>query len=234
MLLAALLVPLAVLTREAVGGASVMPIVRGSGGAIRVSLTLAALSATIATAVAVWIGYARARARSRLGIFTDVTLIVLFAIPSTVVGVGLIGVWNRAGVVGAAYGTDAMLVLAGLARFLPVAALTLAAGLRYVPVSHEEAAAVGGAGWWATMWRIVLPQARPAILTAWVLVFILAFGELGASILVAPPGETTLPIRIYTLIANAPPGQVAALALLQSTVVLAPLTVLAAAVRRVR
>lgn len=59
------------------------------------------------------------------------------------------------------------------------------------------------------------------------IVFILAFGELGASILVAPPGESTLPIRIYTLIANAPPAEVAALALLQSLVVLAPLALLA-------
>jgi hypothetical protein len=36
----------------------------------------------------------------------------------------------------------------------------------------------------------------------------LAFGELGAGVLVTPPGESTLPIRIYTLIANAPPAQV--------------------------
>ena len=53
-------------------------------------------------------------------------------------------------------------------------------------------------------------------MAVWVVVFVLAFGELGASILVAPPGETTLPIRIYTLIANAPPSQVAALALVQA------------------
>ena len=53
--------------------------------------------------------------------------------------------------------------------------------------------------------------------------FVLAFGELGASILVAPPGEATLPIRIYTLIANTPPSQVAALALLQAAVIFTPL-----------
>ena len=52
----------------------------------------------------------------------------------------------------------------------------------------------------------------------WILTFILAFGELGVSLLVAPPGESTLPIRVYTLIANAPSSQVAALALLQATV----------------
>ena len=60
----------------------------------------------------------------------------------------------------------------------------------------------------------------------------LAFGELGVSILVAPPGETTLPIRIYTIIANAPSSSVAILALLQAGVVLGPLAVLAGLLAR--
>jgi ABC-type spermidine/putrescine transport system permease subunit II len=76
------------------------------------------------------------------------------------------------------------------------------------------------------MTHVVLPQIRLGLLAAWVIVFILAFGELGASVLVTPPGESTLPIRTYTLIANAPPSQVAALALLQAAVVFCPLAVL--------
>ena len=64
------------------------------------------------------------------------------------------------------------------------------------------------------------------MLVVWVIVFTLAFGELGASVLVTPPGESTLPIRIYTLIANAPPAQVAALALLQVAVIFCPLALL--------
>jgi ABC-type spermidine/putrescine transport system permease subunit II len=75
------------------------------------------------------------------------------------------------------------------------------------------------------MIHIVLPQVRLGLLTAWVITFVLAFGELGVSILVAPPGESTLPIRIYTIIANTPSSQVAALALLQTTVTLAPVVV---------
>jgi iron(III) transport system permease protein len=85
------------------------------------------------------------------------------------------------------------------------------------------------------MWHIVFPQMASALGAAWVVAFILAFGELGATILVAPPGEATLPIRIYTMIANAPSAQVAALALLQASVIFAPLAMLALAVsRRVR
>jgi ABC-type spermidine/putrescine transport system permease subunit II len=51
--------------------------------------------------------------------------------------------------------------------------------------------------------------------------------------LIAPPGEATLPSRIYTIIANSPPSHVAALALLQTSVILIPVALLAgvAAVR---
>jgi iron(III) transport system permease protein len=120
-----------------------------------------------------------------------------------------------------------MLLLAYLARFLPVAALGMAAAVRQVSTSHEEAAATVGAGWARTMMHIVVPQVSTALLAVWVVVFVLVFGEIGASILVSPPGETTLPIRIFTLIANAPPAQVAALALLQAAVILCPLMFLA-------
>jgi iron(III) transport system permease protein len=228
----ALVLPVAVLGREALSIRSFPDAVVESSRAIVNSLVLAAAGAALVVALAVWIGYARARAHPRIGRLADVSLVVLFALPSTVVGVGLIALWNRPGLLGTVYGTDVMILLAYMARLAPVAALALAASARLVPVSHEEAAAVSGAGWLRTMWHIVFPQMAPALGVAWVIVFVLAFGELGATILVAPPGEATLPIRIYTMIANAPASHVAALALLQTCVVLAPLAVLGIVVSR--
>ena len=113
-----------------------------------------------------------------------------------------------------------MFLLAYLARFVPVAALMLAATVRSVPVAHEEAAAVSGASWLRTVAQVVMPQMRLGIAAAWIVVFVLAFGELGVTILVAPPGDATLPIRIYTMIANSPPSHVALFALLQTAIVL--------------
>jgi iron(III) transport system permease protein len=224
----ALGVPLVVLVREALGAQSWSAVVDGSGDAIANSFLLATAGATAVVSLAVWLGYARARARGRIGQLADVLLLTVFAVPTTIVGVGLIGLWNRPGLLGTVYGTDVMFLLAYLARFVPVAALALAASLRYVPVSHEEAAAIAGAGWLRTMSRIVLPQVRLGVVAAWVIAFILAFGELGVSILVAPPGEATLPIRIYTIIANTPSSHVAVLALLQAAVIFIPLAVLGA------
>ena len=227
-LVTALALPIAVLAREALGSQSIVAVVEGSGEAIANSLRLATLGASAVVGIAMWLGYARARTTSRAGRLADVGLVVLFAVPGTLIGVGLIHVWNRPGPLGALYGTDGMLVLAYLARLLPIAVLALAASGRAVPVSHEEAAATSGAGWLRTMWRIVVPQMRLGLVAAWLITFVLAFGELGVSILVAPPGETTLPIRIYTIVANAPSSSVAVLALLQAGIILGPLAVLAA------
>ena len=147
----ALVVPLAVLVREALGAQSWSAVVNGSGDAIANSLVLATGGATAVVSMAIWLGYARARSRGRTGQLADILFVVVFAVPSTIVGVGLIGLWNRPGPLGALYGTDVMFMLAYVARFVPVAALALAASLRAVPVSHEEAAAVAGAGWLRTM-----------------------------------------------------------------------------------
>jgi iron(III) transport system permease protein len=222
----AVALPIVVLAREALHVRSVGASLAGSGEAIANSLILSTMGATIVAAVSVCLGYARARSRERVANLVDILFVVLFAVPSTIVGVGLIGLWNRPGAFGTIYGTDTMFILAYLARFVPVAALMLAAAVRYVPISHEEAAAAAGAGWLRTMRRIVVPQLRLGIAAAWIVAFVLSFGELGASVLIAPPGESTLPIRIYTIIANAPPAQVAALALLQALVIFTPLAVL--------
>jgi iron(III) transport system permease protein len=223
-------IPLLVLAGEALGAESLGAVFEGSGPAIVNSLLLATIGATAVVVVAACLGYARARASARVGRVADALFIVVFAVPSTIVGVGLIGLWNRPGVLGAAYGTDAMFLLGYLARFTPVAALVIAAAARYVPTSHEEAASLSGAGWLRTMTKIVLPQIRLGLVTAWVIAFVLAFGELGVSVLIAPPGEATLPIRVYTIIANTPPSHVAALALLQASVILIPVALLGGAV----
>jgi iron(III) transport system permease protein len=83
----ALMIPLAVLGREALGLQSTRDVLAGSRDAITNSLVLAATGATAVAGLAVWIGYARARARPRVGQLADVLLVVLFALPSTVVGV---------------------------------------------------------------------------------------------------------------------------------------------------
>lgn len=217
------LLPLSALAVEARGAGPIVAAVRASGSAITNSIVLSLCGALLTVGLGLLLGYGRARARTRFGRLADLVFIVLFAAPSTVIGVGLIGLWNRPGPLGEIYRSPLIIVVAYLARFVAVAALILAAAVRQVPASLEEAAEVAGAGWPRAFARIVFPQITGATAAALVVSFIFAFGELGATVLVAPPGESTLPVRVYTLIANAPSSQVASLALMQASIVLIPL-----------
>lgn len=222
-LLVTVALPLAVLARETGQPGRMVATVQASGGAIANSLLLSGAGATLIVALSALLGYGIGRAPARLRIMAELALLVVFAVPSTVVGIGLIDLWNRPGLPGVIYKSPLIIIIGYLARFVPVAALILAANVRQTPLSLEEAAAVAGASWPKSFGRIVLPQLRAGLLAAWVVVFIFAFGELGATVLVAPPGTSTLPVQIYTLIANAPSSEVAALALMQVGIVLIPL-----------
>ncbi len=231
-LLLAVALPLVTLMRESSGGWTARAPVGESGRAIANSLLISSASATLIVVIGMFLGYSMARAKLRARGVAELICLISFAVPGTVVAIGLIELWNRPGLPGDLYRSAAIIVIACVARFLPVAALILAAGIRQIPHSAEEAAEVVGAGWLRIFSRIVTPQLRRGIAAAWVIVFIFSFGELGATILVAPPGESTLPVRIYTLLANTTSNQVAALALMQAAMVLTPLIPLAIVLNR--
>jgi iron(III) transport system permease protein len=226
-LAAAVVLPLMSLAYEAGNVKRVASTLEGSREAIINSLLLAAIAATLIITLASFLGYWRGWTRTRWGGVFDLVLLVIFAVPSTVLGVGLIGLWNRPGLLGEIYTTQAIIIIAYIARFVMVAALILAASVRQIPESFEEAAEVAGASWPRTFAQIVFPNMRSGVGAAWLVCFILAVGELGTTILVAPPGESTLPVRIYTLIANSPSSEVAALALMEVGIIFLPLTMLA-------
>jgi iron(III) transport system permease protein len=223
--------PILVLTANA---QRVMANLIPSWSAIRASVVLSIIAATIVVMIAVLLGYGRARLRSRAGVVADLILIAAFAVPSTVVGVGLIGLWNRPAIPIDLYASWAVVLMAYMARFLPVAVLIIAATVRQVPPSSEEAAEISGVRWSSSFLRIVIPQIRPGIVAAWVVVFIFTFGELGATLLLTPPGKSTLPVRVYTLIANAHQGEIATLALLQVLATVIPICVFGLSIDRMK
>lgn len=181
---------------------------------IAVSILLSASGAATATGLGLLLGYWRARTAFKARYLFDVAMITLFAAPSTVVGIGLIGLWNRTGWPGHVYTSSVMIVIGYLARYVPIAALLLGAYVRQLPASREEAAVVCGAGWWRMLKKILLPSARFGLLAVWTVCFIFMFGELGTTVLIAPAGTTTLPLRVYALIANSPDRHTAELCLM--------------------
>jgi len=144
----------------------------------------------------------------------DVLLLLMFAIPSTVLGIGLIKLWNQSLFAGTIYNTFVIVIIAYLARFLILPERMFLSAFKQLPVSLEEAAKMDGAST-AQIWtKILLPLTAPTIAAAWIIGFIFCFGELGATIIVYPAGGATLPIRLYTIMANSPESVTAAMSMM--------------------
>jgi spermidine/putrescine transport system permease protein len=77
-----------------------------------------------------------------------------------------------------------------------------------------EAAQDRGAGWWTTLWKVLLPLLAPGIAAGGLLAFTLSIDDFVITFFVAGPGSTTLPIRIYSMIKHGSPPLINALSTL--------------------
>jgi iron(III) transport system permease protein len=174
------------------------------------SLMWAVVGATLLSILGFFCGYFIQNRALRLWRSLDTLTLLLFMLPGTVIGVGLIALWNRPGT-GLIYGSAAIVIVAYLAQYTALTSRITIAALANVPPSLEEAAQLAGVPWRARMAHVVLPAALPGVVAAWVIAFIFCLRDFGASMLVYPAGQDTLPVRIFTLMANGAPSLISAL-----------------------
>jgi ABC-type Fe3+ transport system permease subunit len=89
-------------------------------------------------------------------------------------------------------------------RFGFIAARIIGNGIKQVPVSLDEVARIIGISTIKRFFSISIPLLLPSIFTAFVLSFVLCLGELGTTIMIYPPGTELMPVKIFTIGANAP------------------------------
>src|SRR5690606_22571268 len=75
-----------------------------------------------------------------------------------------------------------ILPLAYFIRGVPLVASAVEGSLRQMDPALEDAARGLGAGWWRTIWRVVLPAARPGLVAGALLAAVTAIGECVASV----------------------------------------------------
>ena len=89
-----------------------------------------------------------------------------------------------------------------IAHFVLISAFTygnVSAGLARLPIDCEQVAESLGARPFYKLRRVTLPLLVPYLVAALSLSFALSMGELGATVMVYPPGWVTLPVRIFSL-----------------------------------
>lgn len=183
--------------------------------AIMNSLFLAVTGATIGVMISGLQSYYLVRVRSAFKSFVDALLALPLGIPGIVLSLFFLIFAIRTPL----YGTLAILLIAYIARFFPFATRTISAMMSAIHPELEESARANGASWGQTMRMILLPLLRPALIAAWIMLFIIFIRELGASILLYASGTETISIAMLLLSENSV-GYVAALALIQLVLLL--------------
>ena len=212
------------------------------------SLSLAALAAMLTVAAALVLGYGLRRARDRWTRAAIRLATMGYAIPGTVIAVGVViwlgrfdnalDAWMRA-----SFGVPTGLLLSGsivallfayLVRFLSVGVSAIDAGLGRIAPSIDDAARTLGAMPRHVLIRIHAPIMRGSVLTAAILVFVDVLKELPATLLVRPFNFDTLAVRVYALASDERLAQASTAALVIVIVGLVPVAVLSWMIRRAR
>lgn len=165
--------------------------------ALWISLRLAVVSATAATAIGLSAGLGLARRRRlRFPGFLAAGVYSPLALPDVLLGLSLLLLFVSAGIargfwtVAAAHATAA----------LGYVAVVVQARLASVDPALEEAAQDLGAGPVAAFVTVTLPAIAPALAAGWLLAFSLSLDDLVIASFTSGPGATTLPMRLYSQI----------------------------------
>ncbi|QDF99745.1 iron ABC transporter permease [Azoarcus sp. DD4] len=203
---AALLLQMAFAEGDAQFGARFVQLARNS-------FVLAAVTALIAVVLALLLAYAARLARSRLPQLLNRLVSLGYAVPGSVIAVGVLipvtrldrslATWWEA-----SFGVNPGLILTGgiaalvyayLGRFLTVALNTVDSSLGKITPSMDDASRSLGFGSWATLRRVHVPILRGSLLTAALLVFVDVMKELPATLVMRPFNFDTLATQAHTL-----------------------------------
>ncbi len=99
-------------------------------------------------------------------------------------------------------------------RFLPVATVAMMRAVGSLSPSWTDAARVHGVAAPRLFLRVLLPNLGSTMIVGVLLVMVLAAADITTTHLLQPPGAQSLPVAIFTVMANSPEGLVASLCLL--------------------
>lgn len=159
------------------------------------SLIIAVLGATIGVVLSLFQSYYLRRGKGKLRALIDAVLSLPLGIPGIILGLGFLILLIRTPL----YATLWIILIAYIARFFPFATRSISAMLLSIGPDLEESARASGANWLQTMRLIVLPLIKPAIVAAWLMLFVIFIRELGATILLYAQGTETISVAMVIL-----------------------------------
>ena len=132
----------------------------------------------------------------------DWILLIIFAIPSIILGISFIKFYNQA-MLDFIYSSYAIIIIAYVGKFSFISAKLIENAIKQIPNSFDEAAQIEGITAFTRLQKILIPLITPTLFVAFIISFIFSLGELGTTIMLYPPGTEIMPIKVFTIMANA-------------------------------
>jgi iron(III) transport system permease protein len=178
--------------------------------ALRHSVLLAVVGATLGVLLSVLVAYVIARLRTRAAALLELLSYLTFSFPGIVIGIGFMWFFVRTPL----YGTLATLLVGYIATYLPYGVRPLASAFVQLHPQLEEASLVSGARPMTTLRRIVMPLLAPAVVSAWTLMATMFLRELTVSVVLSRPGSEVLAVQILSFADDGLWGKLSALGII--------------------
>lgn len=163
---------------------------------IRNSLIIATSTVVIAIPIAVSAAYAFSRLRFPFKRSMFQWVLLTQFIPAVTIVLPFYVMFRKLGLLD----TYVALILVDLAIVLPYAIWTIKGFIDAIPDETEEAALIDGASRARVIWDIVVPMARPGILTAAIFCFILTWNEFLFGYILSRQHVVPLPVGIISFL----------------------------------
>ena len=160
--------------------------------ALKNSLFLALVGATLGVVLSVFVGYAIVKVKTRAAGILESLSFLSFSFPGIVIGVGFMWFFVQTPL----YATIWALLIGYIATYLPYGVRPMASAFVQVHAHLEESSLVCGASPMTTMRRIIVPLLVPGIVSAWILMATMFIRELTLSVVLSRPGTEVLAVQI--------------------------------------
>lgn len=160
--------------------------------ALKNSLFLAVVGATLGVALSVFVAYVIVKVKTRAAGLLESLSYLSFSFPGIVIGVGFMWFFVQTPL----YATIWALLLGYIATYLPYGIRPMSSAFVQIHSHLEESSLVCGASPLVTMRRIIVPLLIPGIVSGWILLASMFVRELTLSVVLSRPGTEVLAVQI--------------------------------------
>lgn len=175
------------------------------------SIIVSFSAALIVTALSAVVAYITVKTKIVGRGVLDTLATIPIAVPSIVMGVGILYFYLAAPLPVHLYGTFTIMIIAFATITLPYGMRYVVPGMSAIKDELEEAATSSGASWLQSFRRVFIPLLMPSLLASFLYSMIVSFREISAAIFLYTSGTEVVSVQIYDLFRNGTYPVVAAL-----------------------